>query len=146
MGHYASEMVGDPNPDYTPPPYVKKSPDDKPLYSYGSTPGDGSFTETTEVEEWAVEYHVPDRQAEYKKDEPGGPENWKYRRERQFIMGPNQRHDKDESRVIDHAKTIIKIKGYQDSTKRPGKIMRRQVTYGPWEVVDEFSEVDTGWY
>jgi hypothetical protein len=143
MGHYASEMGGDVNPSYVPPPYEKKSPEDKVMYSYDGNPAEGSFTETTVAEEWAVQYHVPDRQAEYKRDEPGDPENWKYRLERQYIDGPNEL--RNEKRVIEHAKTIARIKGYQSET-RPARVMRRTVMYGPWEIVAETSETDTGWY
>jgi hypothetical protein len=143
MGHYWSEMQGDVDPNYEPPAYVKRSPEDKAMYSYGGDPAEGSFTEETVQEEWAVQYHVPDRQAEYKKDEPGDPENWKYRRERQYINGPSE--IRDEERVIEHGKTIAKIKGYQSDT-RPAQVMRRTITYGPWEVVGRTGETDTGWY
>jgi len=149
MGHYLSEMGGDPDPNYKPPVYVKKSPDDKPvrIYTRGQSV-EGSFTEETVETDYAVQFDSYDEDTRYKPDAPGDPENWKYRRERQHIHGPSFHLHGDGAleKWLKFAKELIRIKGDQDRTKRPGLIMCRKVTYGPWEILGEESEHDEGWF
>ncbi len=144
MGHYLSEMSDyDPGP---PPPYVRVAIDDKPRRSRGSNSGLGSYTEETTGVEYAIDYDTYDSSTRYERPKPGDPENWQYKPERQFLHGPWDDTEDAMKRFLEHAISVIKMHGDQGRTKRPGRVIRRTVTYGPWEILDETGETQEGWY
>ena len=139
MGHYWSEM----GPD-TP---VEREPEkripitDKPTRVDGSTE-QGSFTEEATIIEIAAEYDDYDPRAPGKyNSESGSPDNWDYVQHLRVFQTPY-----GEENAIKLAERIIKTYGAQFHTKRPGRVLRRSVTYGPWEEVKEVTDSTEGWY
>lgn len=148
MGHYWSEMGADVAPSEKV-EYVKKSPDDKSIRIYARGHGvEGSFTEDTVETDYAIQYDTYDEDTRYQQSAPDDPENWRYRRERQHVQAPAFDLYGDEAmpKWLKNMKELIRINGEQHRTGRSGLIMRRTVTYGPWEVLGEESDHDEGWY
>ncbi len=140
MGHYASEMA---DFDYKPPAYVKKHVDEKVMRVLGEHHHEGSMTEETTSVEWVAQYDSFDYDTLHKREEKGDPFGWKFRRIRTFISTFFGEKEED---IVKQGLYFIKMHGDQDMIGRPGRVMRRTVTYGPWEVIAESSEKQEGWY
>lgn len=141
MGHYASEMA---DYDIPLPKPEKRAIDEKYRREHGGKTHPGSFTEETTVVEFAADYDVWDSDApRYEKEKPGDPELWQWRPERYYIYSSRY---VDAVECVEHGLYIIRSHGNQAKTGRPGKVLRRTVTYGPWEEVASTEESTEGWY
>ena len=142
MGHYLSEMSDGPN---TPsPPRRRKGLDEK-TRRVISGPADvlGSMDEDTVRVEYVADFDVYDYDARYLPKRSDDPENNEWKPQRTHLYSPEHANEEQQ---IEYGLQAIRMHGNQDRTGRPGLVMKRTVTYGPWEVIAESSEHTEGYY
>jgi hypothetical protein len=94
--------------------------------------------------EYAVDYDVYDYSARYLPKRPDDPPLSEWKPQRMHLYSPSSGASEEEQ--IKWGEQSIRSHGNQDRTGRPGRVMKRTVTYGPWEVIAESNEHSEGWY
>jgi hypothetical protein len=151
MGHYASEMA---DYDFTPPkppPFEKVPLEKQERHLHRSKWMPESAAGAHESYQWAADYDAfnPEASKDFratafdKNRDKLRKGRWWLKPVRYIFTGvPRNDDERAKKMVKDH----IKFHGEQHEAGRPGQVLRRKVTYGPWEVVDETEEHSEGWY
>jgi len=142
MGHYLSEMSD--GPSVSTPPRRRKGLEEKTRRVIsGPDTVLGSMDEETAHVEYVADFDVYDYDARWIPKRPDDPENSEYKPQRIHLYSPARATEEDQ---IKYGLQAIRMHGNQDITGRPGLVMKRTVTYGPWEVIAETEESSEGWY
>lgn len=138
MGHYWSEMRPDSKKEPYRAPRTKDIPyEDRPRHTHTS-PWFAPQTEEGTVVEFALDYDSWDGEFRGRDD----TREDHYIKSRQLSVVTERM---TEEKLIEHYKRFASIH-HDGHEERPAVMMRRTVTYGPWEVVTETTEHTEGWH